>query len=550
MRAHVIRSYWICSCVALFGAIGTGEEVRLAVTSSAFPDPSSVQVAVDAGLLGDDEANSPLSGHLVLDLSPSAVNPQTAQITGVELTVDAPLAFRLKRLVFVPAITATADAGAFKLRVVEAALPSEIIDGAFDQFDQLVGIAGKINTSIATEPLDLADQPPVIVDFENIGLVSNRHNVQLETAINTIVQVPVNADGIDANVDILIHGALAATGSIPAARYDGVFPPNDGSFSFGDASIWTRNGIPNTASIPHRSDLVVIRQEHPITLDLEETREVADAEFSGNGTVRLVNGELNVASGVLPVASQLHIGADASLTSGQQLRIQPVSDLPLPQIQLNGQSTRMELTAGTIWGDGNLEGLVVGPEAALRVVPGEAKALQVTGDFVLEGQLQIDLPVSAEFSSPQTLVEYGALSLLEPGRVTMRGSEFDRQLDGTFRSHRHQGEFHLVRFDDSRAVLESWKAQPGDTDGDGRVVFADFLALSQHFGQAGDWQQGDFDGNGLVNFADFLEISTRFGAAAVSVPEPGPPASGLIVWTLFGLFLRQRRKVVLRRRRC
>ena len=63
----------------------------------------------------------------------------------------------------------------------------------------------------------------------------------------------------------------------------------------------------------------------------------------------------------------------------------------------------------------------------------------------------------------------------------------------------------------------------GDIDGDGSVAFADFLILSNSFGQTVEaGTLGDIDGDGSVAFADFLVLSNNFGqsAAAVAVPEP------------------------------
>ena len=51
----------------------------------------------------------------------------------------------------------------------------------------------------------------------------------------------------------------------------------------------------------------------------------------------------------------------------------------------------------------------------------------------------------------------------------------------------------------------------GDTNLDGTVDFADFLALSASFTQSGGWGDGDFDGDGMVAFADFLTLSRNFG---------------------------------------
>ena len=57
----------------------------------------------------------------------------------------------------------------------------------------------------------------------------------------------------------------------------------------------------------------------------------------------------------------------------------------------------------------------------------------------------------------------------------------------------------------------------GDANGDGKVNFADFLALSTNFGTGRGWSEGNFDGsdNG-TQFADFLALSANFG-----FEEPG-----------------------------
>lgn len=82
----------------------------------------------------------------------------------------------------------------------------------------------------------------------------------------------------------------------------------------------------------------------------------------------------------------------------------------------------------------------------------------------------------------------------------------------------------------------------GDFDGDGSVLFADFITLSVNFNQAvSTYQEGDANCSGQVDFADFILLSTNFGESAgqaAAVPEPG----FLSLWLLPLLALRRRRK--------
>ena len=85
----------------------------------------------------------------------------------------------------------------------------------------------------------------------------------------------------------------------------------------------------------------------------------------------------------------------------------------------------------------------------------------------------------------------------------------------------------------------------GDANLDNDVNFADFLILSENFGQDGAWREGDFDGDGTVRFPDFLALSANFGntaanGSAAAVPEP--TAASLALFGLLGLIgFRKRR---------
>ena len=56
----------------------------------------------------------------------------------------------------------------------------------------------------------------------------------------------------------------------------------------------------------------------------------------------------------------------------------------------------------------------------------------------------------------------------------------------------------------------------GDVDGDGRVSFADFLALSANYGRdQATPEQGDLNRDQLVDFADFVILSANFGRTSL-----------------------------------
>ncbi len=64
-------------------------------------------------------------------------------------------------------------------------------------------------------------------------------------------------------------------------------------------------------------------------------------------------------------------------------------------------------------------------------------------------------------------------------------------------------------------------AQPGDTNGDGRVDIRDLNAVRNHFGTAGVGMNGDANGDALVNLTDLNLVRNHFGAGpGLAVPEP------------------------------
>jgi|GEM_PF-2768306 len=90
----------------------------------------------------------------------------------------------------------------------------------------------------------------------------------------------------------------------------------------------------------------------------------------------------------------------------------------------------------------------------------------------------------------------------------------------------------------------------GDVDGNGELEFADFLIISNSFGQeVANHTEGDVDCDGVVAFSDFLEFSISFGLAtgvwdgdpiaAASVPEPNGSLIALL--GIVGMLLTRKR---------
>ena len=127
-----------------------------------------------------------------------------------------------------------------------------------------------------------------------------------------------------------------------------------------------------------------------------------------------------------------------------------------------------------------------------------------TGDVIVLGSLSNSPPTINGETLLGTQLEPGGVS-----EVTLRWFETGSSL--IFES----GPFSLTREFDISA---------GDINGDGVVSFADFLDLSNTYGQAVEPSTGaDITGDGRINFPDFLILSHNFGLeaqAAEPVPEP------------------------------
>ena len=100
------------------------------------------------------------------------------------------------------------------------------------------------------------------------------------------------------------------------------------------------------------------------------------------------------------------------------------------------------------------------------------------------------------------------------------------------------------------SILNAPSFLPADFDRSGTVNFADFLVLSNSFGNIVDpaGATPDLDGSGRVDFPDFLILSSTFGqsvATVSAVPEPTACNSLILGGLTLGLLRARRFKLQL-----
>jgi hypothetical protein len=127
-----------------------------------------------------------------------------------------------------------------------------------------------------------------------------------------------------------------------------------------------------------------------------------------------------------------------------------------------------------------------------------------------------------------------------------------------------QGAFDWAVFDETDGLLKLRPHVAGDANRDGKVDFADLLALAKHFNGQTDTDDpsasGDFNGDGVVNFTDLLTLAKHYGATdlldndVVELPQipfdlglssgasavPEPSAAGLLLGAVAAPLLARR----------
>jgi hypothetical protein len=77
------------------------------------------------------------------------------------------------------------------------------------------------------------------------------------------------------------------------------------------------------------------------------------------------------------------------------------------------------------------------------------------------------------------------------------------------------GAFDWISFDEPNGLLNLRPRLAGDANKDGKVSFADLVAVAQNYGTAGNPDDyiagGDFNGDGTVDFADLVAVAQHYG---------------------------------------
>jgi hypothetical protein len=86
-----------------------------------------------------------------------------------------------------------------------------------------------------------------------------------------------------------------------------------------------------------------------------------------------------------------------------------------------------------------------------------------------------------------------------------------------------QGAFDWVVFDEPNGLLSVRPRLPGDANRDGKVDFADLVAIAQHYGAQptsdDPWTDGDFNGDGVIDFADLVALAQHYNLSDLAAGD-------------------------------
>lgn len=267
-----------------------------------------------------------------------------------------------------------------------------------------------------------------------------------------------------------------------------------------------------------------------------------DAERTSNSIKKLGAGHLSLGVRAPSETTQLALLEGATtLDNGGDFEVFVKAGATLDQHH-GGES--ISLSSLSVELDGILS-LTPNSEVVAGVPATELVAIDVSS-LVVEGTLWANLPEGYEVPPQGQTMDFPLLTVRGGERTGEFADIVVRRGDA---AEALPSEFLTVAWetvnDDDTLRLVAYNAIPGDADGNGRVDFNDFLRLSRHVGEPGDWRSGDFTGDGRVEFADFLLLADNFAGEATSaisaVPEPSASRVVLSAVVGAGLLLRRQR---------
>ena len=326
--------------------------------------------------------------------------------------------------------------------------------------------------------------------------------------------------------------------------------------SWADADNWNRGSSVDVRPVVGDS-IRFAPSNNPTIVVLNEDQIVESVTFQGDYTLRQQT--LVIRSGQIDVDAGSFARIETDIFAGNGVRKGGAGTL-----MVSGQSSAMVVLEGRLSGNGRVAGLVVGTNGI--VAPGDGIGiLTVDGNYLQEpssnaefqvrgtaipgadfDQIRISgaaslsglvaIQIESTFSFPSGVGDSQAMNLISAGMVTGNfdsmsiGGElltpvFETESESRF--FNSENLFHSVANLGDRVTFSSYRAEAGDTDGDGDIDSADRTNVTRNWTGASSpgelsklWIDGDFDGDGDVDTADnTMLLTTWTGAMDVVVVD-------------------------------